>query len=354
MATTTTTTTTDTLKGIYEKQMFYTDVSAGGKKEIASENPNEKNTTRLTKLYFDEGMYDEAASIPTFVPAYIPTIASKFVNNTFRNGIFSSSTQPLSSNLFQNKSKEEIYNIFKTKLESYISGLSTTTTVTPASLPNTTITGTELLDALKVTTYAPKNTLMAWNHIDVMFPETERSEFGFIQRLHTITKFVFMLKVLDPSKVTDTDKKAIALNLCQELLLHLYKDILQFTTLGDGTSGTQIDDVFADNTRLTHEIRNNSKTLIKNKDRVKLTQNNLRSLANLEKHVQKTRNMTWYTMIAILAVLVIGGVSMAYSYARGMTGEVYLLASIIVIGVFSFEAFRGAERIFSLPPSTFE
>jgi hypothetical protein len=59
-------------------------------------------------------------------------------------------------------------------------------------------------------------------------------------------------------------------------------------------------------------------------------------------------------MIALLVVLVVAGASLMYSYARGMTGEVYLVAIIIVTGVFSFEAFRGAERIFSLPPSTFE
>ena len=330
-----------TLQAIYSNQMFYKD-SNSNQKEIA--NIDETGKTRLTKLYFQDNMYTE--NLESTIETY--QIRSGFITDADRQKLISSQTQSIQSlTLAQiaNKTKSEIFNVFKSRLELLLPTSSTPVSQTPSK---------EMILASIDAEYASTTPLLAWNHIDIMFPFEEREKYGFIQRLYTLTKFVFMLKLLDPTKITDTTNKATSISICQELILHLYKDILQFTTIGDGTSGLQIDDVYADNTKLTHDIRNNSETLIKNKDRVTLTQNNLRSLANLERHVQKTRNLTWYMMIALLVVLVVAGASLMYSYARGMTGEVYLVALIIVIGVFSFEAFRGAERIFSLPPSTFE
>ncbi len=330
----------NTLKGVYEKQMFYKD-SNSINKEIA--NPDESGNKRLTKLYFEDSMYIDTITGLIFETS---TIRSGFINNAHRNDIISLSPSALTAISFKNKTKEQIFGIFEARLASNLEPGSQATTFQNPSRET-------ILNFLTNATYSRNTAFSAWKHIDVMFPVEEREKYGFIHRLYTLTKFVFMLKVLDPTKVNDANKQ-IAGALCEELILHLYKDILQFTTIGDGTSGLQIDDVYADNTKLTHDIRNNSETLIKNKERVKLTQNNLRSLANLEKHVQKTRNLTWYMMIALIVVLVVAGASLMYSYARGMTGEVYLVAIIIVTGVFSFEAFRGAERIFSLPPSTFE
>jgi hypothetical protein len=333
-----------TLQAIYSNEMFYKD-SNSTRKEIA--DTDESGNKRLTKLYFHDNMYAENVIGVTYTEFTQPII-SGFIKTNDRTDLISKSTQsiqPLTLAQIANKTKSEIFNVFKSRLELLLPTSSTPVSQTPSR---------DMILASIGAAYASTTPLLAWNHIDIMFPFEEREKYGFIQRLYTLTKFVFMLKLLDPTKITDTTHKATSISICQELILHLYKDILQFTTIGDGTSGLQIDDVYADNTKLTHDIRNNSETLIKNKDRVTLTQNNLRSLANLERHVQKTRNLTWYMMIALLVVLVVAGASLMYSYARGMTGEVYLVAIIIVIGVFSFEAFRGAERIFSLPPSTFE
>jgi hypothetical protein len=330
-----------TLKDVYNKQMFYND-SNSNQQEIA--NPDESGNKRLTKWYFEDSMYsDSITGVPNFDTSII---RSGFIKNDHRNDIISLNPSALTTDSFKNKTKEHIFATFEARLASNMGTGSQATTFQNPSRET-------ILTFLTNATYSKDTAFSAWKHIDIMFPVEERGKYGFIHRLYTLTKFVFMLKVLDPTKV-NTANKPIALALCEELILHLYKDILQFTTIGDGTSGLQIDDVYADNTKLTHDIRNNSETLIKNKDRVTLTQNNLRSLANLERHVQKTRNLTWYMMIALLVVLVVAGASLMYSYARGMTGEVYLVAIIIVTGVFSFEAFRGAERIFSLPPSTFE
>lgn len=331
------------LKAVYDKYMFYPD-SNSTSKEIA--DTDESGNKRLTKLYFEEKLYRDTVIGVQFETS---VLNSAFIKTEHRNAIISSNVSgasPLTALSFKDKTKEHIFAVFEARLSSNLEAGSQATTFQNPS-------GETILTFLKNSTYSKNTAFSAWKHIDIMFPVEEREKYGFIQRLYTLTKFVFMFQVLDPTKLSGDDK-LIAEALCEELILHLYKDILQFTTIGDGTSGLQIDDVYADNTKLTHDIRNNSETLIKNKDRVTLTQNNLRSLANLERHVQKTRNLTWYMMIALLVVLVVAGASLMYSYARGMTGEVYLVAIIIVIGVFSFEAFRGAERIFSLPPSTFE
>ena len=53
----------------------------------------------------------------------------------------------------------------------------------------------------------------------------------------------------------------------------------------------------------------------------------------------------------LLALSVAG---MAYAYARGRTGELYLVGGLLILGVFAFEAFKGAEQLMVLPASVFE
>jgi hypothetical protein len=267
-----------TLQAIYSNQMFYKD-SNSNQEEIAK--TDETGKTRLTKLYFNDDMYAETVTSVTY-PEFTPPIISGFIKSDDRKDLISKTTQsiqPLTLAQIANKTKDEIFNVFKSRLEVLLPASSTSVSLqTPSRDPILTSTR-----AIYTSTTPP----LAWNHIDIMFPVEEREKYGFIQRQYTLTKFVFMLKLLDPTKITYTTNTTTSILICQELILHLYKDILQFTTIGDGTSGLQIDDVYAVNTKPTPDIRNNSETLNKNKDRVKLTQNNLRSLANLENMYKK-------------------------------------------------------------------
>lgn len=205
----------------------------------------------------------------------------------------------------------------------------------------------------------------AWKYIDIMFPGVERNEYFLIERVHLLTKLVFIIAMIHPKASTldstgatqlieDHDKADVVLDIIGRAIVFIVKKSLVYTNIGDATTDLSIDDDETRNSELSHMIHNNSKTLIKNKDIVQKTQDNLRSLVNVDGYVKKTRTRAWYTMVVLLVLLGLVVGSMAFAYSRARTGEMYLIGGIVVLGVLAFEAFKGAERLFSLPASVFE
>lgn len=205
----------------------------------------------------------------------------------------------------------------------------------------------------------------AWRYIDIMFPGSERNEYFLVQRVHLLTKVVFIMAMLHPKadandvsggsgRIEEHSRFSVVIDIIGRLIVFLIKESLVYTSIGDPTTDISIDDDAQRNSELSHKIHNNSKTLIRNKNIVQKTQDNLRSLVNVDSYVKSTRKVAWYTMLGLIVLLVLAVASMAFSYARGRTGEMYLVAGVIVLGVVAFEAFKGVEKLFALPVSVFE
>ena len=192
-----------------------------------------------------------------------------------------------------------------------------------------------------------------WKYIDEMYPVEERRDYFLIERMHLLTKLVFILHILNPSYFQTTDADSLV-PILDKIMTFLVKQSLIYTSIGDPTTDISLDDASSQNVALSHKVRENSDNLIEKKGIVQKTQDNLRSLVNVDKHVQSTRKVAWYVMVVLVILLAISVAGMAYAYARGRTGEVYMVASFLVLGVVAFEAFKGAERLFALPTSVFE
>lgn len=202
----------------------------------------------------------------------------------------------------------------------------------------------------------------AWRYIDVMYPGTERVEYFLVERVHLLTKIVFIMAMFHPKGAVpagtidgiDGLDFSKVLDVLGRLIVFMVKQSLVYTSIGDPTTEISIDDDAKRNSELSHKIHNNSRTLIKNKDYVQRTQDNLRSLVNADKYVKSTRTRAWYTMVGLVVLLALAVGSMAVSYARGRTGEMNLIAGVIVLGVVAFEAVKGIDKLFTLPVSVFE
>lgn len=192
---------------------------------------------------------------------------------------------------------------------------------------------------------------MAWKHIDHMYPQSERKDYFMIERMHTLTKIVFILSILKPDNTAQED--TVILDLLNKIMTFLVKQSLEFESVGNPHTNSSVDDVAKSNIELSRDVRDNSDVLLNNKEVVQKTQDNLRSLVDVDKHVQSARNRAWYTMVLLVVILALSVAGMAYAYARGRTGEVYLVGGVLILGVVAFESLRGAERLMALPASVF-
>ena len=187
---------------------------------------------------------------------------------------------------------------------------------------------------------------MAWKHIDHMYPEEERTEYFLIERMHTLTKLVFILSILKP----ETENSAL-LDTLNKIMTFMVKQSLEYTSVGDPRTNASIDDSTMTNVELSRKVRADSESLLENKEIVQKFQDNLRSLVDVDKSVQSARTRAWYMMLFLVVVLVLSVAGMVYAYARGRTGEIYLLGGVLVLCVMAFEAFKGGERLMLLPAS---
>lgn len=325
---------------------------------------------RLSELYFDPGYYgignttvsDGGSGISTFLPpepaAFMTALATNLLAAASFTGTASDSdlTSPFSEPI-------NLFDMFHTALLETCRAQAVVKMNGGAAVthPNPPTSGfLELINAPQqnfedaYTTPLAFRPYFAWKYIDEVYPEAERREYYLIERMHVLTKFVFILFLLHPTVTKPAEgseaNMTIFLNWAMTLLVKLS---LELTSIGDPDS-VSIDDSATKNVELSNRVRQDSEVLLKNKGVVQRAQDNLRSLVDVDRHVQASRNRAWYLMVVLIVVLAASVAGMAAAYSRGYTGEVYLVASILLLGVLSFEAFNGAEQLFSLPTSVLE
>lgn len=301
---------------------------------------------RLAEIYFDKTFYGQGTNSNTLINSFLPSTAG------FANTL---ADQIINENI-DFDSREDGFTKFETSLLKACRLNSSVTTTHP------TISGdfrglmldTDSLsddfkskyENLDTTFFRP---YFAWKHIDEMYPENERREYYLIERMHTLTKYVFILYILHMNVLGAAPDAAIKQYL-EKVMTSLVKESLVLTNIGN-PDVFSLDDTTAENVKLSSKVRTRSELLLKNKRVVQSAQDNLRSLVDIDKHVQRTRTVAWYAMMLLLVLLALSVAGMSFSYARGRNGEVYLVAGVLVLGVLAFEAFKGAERLFSLPSS---
>lgn len=305
---------------------------------------------RFAEIYFDGAYYgvspaptigSNITEITTFVPTSVSDFADKLADKIVGQVSFDS--------------REDGFTNFETVLLEtcrYLNTLSATSTDHPQvptqNFRELMVETGKLPDDFK-SKYATIDTstfrpYFAWKHIDEMYPENERREYYLIERMHILTKYVFILYILQPSERQD---RFVYL---EQVMTSLVKESLALTDIGN-PDVFSLDDTTAENVKLSSKVRKRSELLLQNKGVVQSAHDNLRSLVDVDNHVQRTRAVAWYAMMLLLVLLALSVAGMSFSYARGRTGEVYLVAGVLVLGVLAFEAFKGAERLFSLPSS---
>lgn len=195
---------------------------------------------------------------------------------------------------------------------------------------------------------------IAWKFIDVMFPAIDRNNFFMIDRVHILMKFVFVLGTFHMESTGYDQKYDVFHNRVFTLLIKQSLFYKEFGGADDDNGQLTLEEMKEKNVLLSRKVRENSHVLNRNKETVQTTQDNLRTLVNVDSYIHSTRNMAWYFMVGLIVVLVLVSSAMAFSYSRGRNAEVYLVALIVILGVFSFEAFKGAEKVLSLPKSMYK
>lgn len=308
---------------------------------------------RLAEIYFDKTRYGQSGTSNTLadISSFLPS-ATGFAN-TLVDQIKNDNTD------FD--SREDGFTKFETSLLNACRSLTnlnegrvTTTHPTISGGFRGLMLDTDSLSEEFKSNYVDLDTksflpYFAWKHIDEMYPENERREYYLIERMHTLTKYVFILYILHMNVLGATLDEAIKQYL-EKVMTSLVKESLVLTNIGN-PDVFSLDDTTAENVKLSSKVRTRSELLLKNKRVVQSAQDNLRSLVDIDKHVQRTRTVAWYAMMLLLVLLALSVAGMSFSYARGRNGEVYLVAGVLVLGVLAFEAFKGAERLFSLPSS---
>ena len=312
---------------------------------------------RLSEIYFDPYYYGNATSKTvtgfgefTFLPGRLntPAFKTELINQVSSDADKSFSSIGDIDSWFSECLKQAII----AQVEKIDSNAADTIPALTASDFKSHLLNKTYPDALnqKYTTETVKmfRPYMAWKHIDHMYPQEERSEYFLIERMYTLTKLVFILSILKPTSASSTVE---LLGILNKIMTFMVKESLEFTTVGDPQTTTSIDDSTMTNVALSRSVRDNSESLIENKEIVQKFQDNLRSLVDVDKSVQSARTGAWYMMLFLVVVLVLSVAGMAYAYARGRTGELYLVGGVLVLGVVAFEAFKGAERLMVLPAS---
>lgn len=174
----------------------------------------------------------------------------------------------------------------------------------------------------------------AWIHSDSMFAN---STYALVEKLSFITRCMFMMGLLysEPAFL-------------ENIILVILKTYLVHTEAGNTNTNNALDDVTKTNTYLSNDIHDVSRELLLKRDQVEKTQDNIRSLVVADKSVQQIRNRAWWVMIALVVLLVLSVIGLAAAYLMDKTSEIYLVSGLLVLGVLGFEAFKGAELLFSI------
>lgn len=177
----------------------------------------------------------------------------------------------------------------------------------------------------------------AYRRIGEVFGENT-DEYYFLKRLVTLTKLLFIVRI---AVIAGDTAKA------DQVLQWIHSDNMAYSTIDDTTNLLEdakgqivrkkekyaLDDMFRTNVRLSHEVKQNSDTLLDTKNKVSSARDNLQSLSNTDNLVKTQRRnglIFYWVVVALLVVQIISLLASEYLQSPLM-GYLIIVTSTIVV-----------------------